>query len=118
MDDPVTSIPPEPSAVSAATAAFPKRKNRANVRKKDTEEEEADEHDDKSAVFKKAKQARGGPLSFTTKTDRAEGLSGVAYAGSHALQSSTDTKATAMLETETQTDRDARLVQSIDHRLP
>jgi len=109
-----SSICPEPSAVSAATAAFPKRKNRANMRKKDTEEGE-DQFEDQSNVVRKAKQARGDPLSFTTRTDRAEDLSGVQYQGSHTLQAGADTKATAMLETETETDRDARSVFIIMH---
>ena len=107
MEEPTTSsIAPEPSAVSAATA-FPKRKNRANMRKKEAEEEEGAEND-QSAVVRKAKQARTDPLSFNTRTEKSEDLSGVQYAGSHGLQSGTDNKATAMLETETQTDRDAR----------
>ena len=108
MDEPnICSIAPEPSAISAATMQFPKRKNRANMRKKETEEEESIDND-QSAVVRKAKQARTDPLSFNTRTDKSEDLSGVQYAGNHRLQSGTDNKATAMLETETQTDRDAR----------
>ena len=106
-DAAATSIAPAPAAVQAATATFPKRKNRANLRKKDAEEEE-EEQNDQSAVVKKAKQARGDSLMFTTKTDRAEDLSGVQYQANQAIQSGRDSLATAKLETETETDRDAR----------
>ena len=98
------STVPEPAAVQAATAAFPKRKNRANMRKKEVEEED-DEQNEQSAVVKKAKQSG---LAFTNKTEKAEDLSGVQYQANQAIQSGRDALATAKLETETETDRDAR----------
>ena len=76
------------------------------MRKK--EEDEGEDKGDQSAVIRKAKQARGDPLTFTTKTDRTEDLSGVQYDSNQAIQGGRDSLATAMIETETQTDRDAR----------
>ena len=108
MNEPLasSSVPPEAAAVLAA-AAFPKRKNRGNMRKKEADGGE-DEGQDESAVIRKAKQARGDPLTFTTKTDRTEDLSGVQYDSNQAIHGGRDSLATAMIETETQTDRDAR----------
>jgi hypothetical protein len=109
--------------MSAATASAPKRppRNRGSIRKREADEpaasgrqpdEEApgareDGEDEQSAVVRKAKQARGDVMSFSNKTEKAD-LVGVKYDGSRQIQKGSDNLATAYLETETQTDRDAR----------
>jgi hypothetical protein len=99
---------PEASAVQAVTslATFSKRKSRGNQNIRKKTEEVEDEDNEQSAVVKRAKQIRAN--TFTTKTERTEDLSGVQYDSSRAIQTGKDRLATAMLETETALDRDAR----------
>jgi hypothetical protein len=132
------SARPDPSALAAATATatFSRRKNRnANIRKRAVDDGEddnvaetvaaglqggADEEDGEgpgaSVVIRKAKQARGGDLAFSTRIERTAdeiaAVVGVMYEGSMKIGSGRDSLATGMLETETQLDRDARRVPS------
>jgi RING finger protein 113A len=63
--------------------------------------------DDDTAVVRKAKQARGEPLLFSTKRD-GPGDVAVTYASTAEALSAKDTSATRALQTETEFDRDAR----------
>jgi hypothetical protein len=91
------------------------RKNRGNIRKRDTTDSAAPaaaaaaagEEEDTTTVVRKAKQARGDPLAFSTKQDRKQDLA-VTYAGTAEALAAKDESATRHLETETQFDRDAR----------
>ena len=107
---------------AAMSATFAKRKNRsANIRKRAADktgnEEDAGEAEDDAgaSVVRKAKQSRGEPLQFSTKNERSSidhaALAGVIHEGSLAIGSGRDSHATAMLETETQVDRDARALR-------
>ncbi|GAX83907.1 hypothetical protein CEUSTIGMA_g11331.t1 [Chlamydomonas eustigma] len=111
MDAQNKNLQQDTSAVQTTTvvATFAKRKNRGNqnTRKKADADEEDD--NDQTAVVKKAKQIR--PNTFTTKTERTEDLSGVQYDSNKSIQAGRDTLATAMLETETELDRDARALR-------
>jgi hypothetical protein len=107
------------AAVQAATASFAKRNrgNRGNLRKRPADEEgqqqqqtdnvTAAEDDDPTVVQRKAKALRGEPLAFTNKTDNKESVH-VAFESSRAIQSGKDESVFKVLETETETDRDAR----------
>lgn len=103
--------PPNTSAVEAATAApaFPKKKNRGNIRKRPNEDEgqAVDAQEDDSAVVRKAKTVRGDPLAFSNKVEGADEVH-VTWESSKALQTGKDETVFKMLETETATDRDAR----------
>lgn len=121
MPDAPIELPKESAVEAATSATFVKRKNRsANIRKRAADdhanEDKADEDDnDGSSVVRKAKLTRGEPLQFSTKDfragDSAAALAGVLHEGSMAIGSGRDSHATAMLETETQTDRDARALR-------
>jgi hypothetical protein len=106
------------AAVQAATASFAKRNrgNRGNLRKRPADEEgqqqqtdnvTAAEDDDPTVVQRKAKAIRGEPLAFTNKTDNKESVH-VAFESSRTIQSGKDESVFKVLETETETDRDAR----------
>lgn len=105
------------AAVQAATASFAKRNrgNRSNLRKRPAEEEGSGqptdnvtaEDDDPTVVQRKAKAIRGEPLAFTNKTENTESVH-VAFESSRTIQSGKDESVFKVLETETQTDRDAR----------
>lgn len=111
---------PEQEAAAAPPAAgvtMKQRKNRGNIRKRDTTDSAtpaaaggaaaAGEEEDTTTVVRKAKQARGDPLAFSTKQDRKQDLA-VTYAGTAEALAAKDESATRHLETETQFDRDAR----------
>ena len=102
------------AAPAAAAPAFKQRKNRGNIRKRGGGggDEAAggaggDDDDDETAVVRKAKQAKGEPLAFTTKKDSKDAVV-VTYASDRALPVAGDGGATRILETETEFDRDAR----------
>lgn len=100
------------------------RKNRGNLRKRDAATAAAgggvaagaadtaaaaagNDDDDPTAVVRKAKQARGDPLVFSTKREGAQDLA-VTFASTAEALAARDESATRYLETETQFDRDAR----------
>lgn len=104
------------AAAPAATAAPPsqggpvkQKKNRGNLRKRDADAtaDAAAAQEDTTTVVRKAKQARGDPLAFSTKQDKKQELA-VTYAGTAEALAAKDESATRHLETETQFDRDAR----------
>lgn len=85
------------------------RKNRGNMRKRDADSTvaAAPADEDTTTVVRKAKQARGEPLAFSTKQDKKQELA-VTYAGTAEAIAAKDESAFRHLETETQCDRDAR----------
>ncbi|KAG1668960.1 hypothetical protein FOA52_001004 [Chlamydomonas sp. UWO 241] len=81
--------------------------------------------DGESAVVRRTKVARPGDMSFSTKIAGAvEDKSGVTFDSARLIHDGKDSKATAINETETETDRDARalrekvLSQAIDGVVP
>lgn len=93
--------------------AFVKRKSKANVRKRPLEETE--EPADPQAAVAAAIAASGkrskavkGVNAFSTKKNDDDKLQTFKYFSSKMLQQQGDQGATAVLETETQHDRDAR----------
>ena len=96
-----------------APVAFVKRNSKGNVRKRSLAE--AEEPADPQAALaaamaasgKRAKAIKGG-TAFSTKKNDDDKLQTFKYSSSKALQQQGDQGATAVLETETQHDRDAR----------
>jgi hypothetical protein len=101
----------ESAAAAPAGGGVPmkQRKNRGNMRKRDADSivAAATADEDTTTVVRKAKQARGEPLAFSTKQDKKQELA-VTYAGTAEAIAAKDESATRHLETETQFDRDAR----------
>lgn len=95
------------SVPTAAPVAMKQRRNRSNLRKRDTDDVGLAVDEDNTAVIRKAKQQRGDPLSFSTKKDDKQDV-GMSYASTNAAIAAKDESATRALETETQFDRDAR----------
>lgn len=97
----------------AAPVAFVKRKPRGNVRKRtlDEAEDTISPEDAVSAAVvasgKRSKAIKGGS-SFSTKKDDDDKLQTFKFASTKTLQQQGDQGATAVLETETAYDRDAR----------
>lgn len=91
-------------ASATALASFPKKKNRANIRKRvsDGVVEDAGE----GAILKKTQRVKDASLAFTTKKD--EKFETFKYESNNVVQQSTDQGATRQMETETQHDRDGR----------
>jgi hypothetical protein len=109
---------PEAAAAAGAAAAgggggvaMKQRKNRGNMRKRDADSTEAAAaaaaDEDTTTVVRKAKQARGEPLAFSTKQDKKQDLA-VTYASTAEALAAKDESATRHLESETQFDRDNR----------
>lgn len=105
-----------PAATAAAGGgggvAMKQRKNRGNMRKRDADNTEAAAaaaaaDEDTTTVVRKAKQARGEPLAFSTKQDKKQDLA-VTYASTAEALAAKDESATRHLESETQFDRDNR----------
>ena len=88
-------------------ATFSKKKNRGNLRKRPRDGDEADVPE-AAAPLAKTKPGKAGPIAFTTKRTDDEKLQTFKFEGNKALQQQTDQGATRSLQTETQTDRDAR----------
>jgi hypothetical protein len=114
------------SAPAAAPVAFVKRaRNRGNLRKK--EEAAAagggsEGEEDVTRIERKAKVARGEPLTFATKPPGQQQAPGedsvhVAYQTNRAVPTGRDDSVFKVLETETETDRDARWVCAVVHVL-
>ena len=107
------SMDPTPALDNAAPVAFVKRKSKGNVRKRtlDETEEPADPQAAVSAAFatsgKRSRAVKGG-TAFSTKKDDDDKLQTFKYSSSKTLQQQSDQGATAVLQTETQHDRDAR----------
>ena len=98
-------------AASQAPAGFARRKNRGNIRKRGAEDDAEDTSE--TGVVKKAQKAKDAPLAFTTKKE--DKFETFKFESSNLLQQSGDQGATRQLETETQHDRDARLVMVSRH---
>jgi hypothetical protein len=98
-----------PAAVVAPSVqgGFKQRKNRGNMRKRPTEDEQ-DAAEEETAVVRKQKQQRGDPLAFTTKQEGKRDDVAVTFASIAGSLAAKDTTATRELETETAYDRDAR----------
>ncbi|KAK9821001.1 hypothetical protein WJX74_000078 [Apatococcus lobatus] len=96
------------NADTPALAILKKKKNRGNIRKRPRGEEEPD---DAIAVALPAAKSKPGKPAFTTKKAEDEKLETFKFASSKTLQQLTDQGATRTLETETQTDRDARALR-------
>lgn len=101
------------AAPEAEPVAFIKRKSKGNVRKRALEETE--EPADPQAALAAAVAASGkrskavkGVNAFSTKKNDDDKLKTFKYSSSKVLQQQGDQGATAVLETETQHDRDAR----------
>lgn len=98
---------------NAAPVTFVKRKSKGNVRKRtlDETEEPADPQAAVSAAIaasgKRSRAIKGG-TAFTTKSTDDERLQTFKYSSNNTLQQQSDQGATAVLQTETQHDRDAR----------
>lgn len=98
---------------TSAPVAFVKRKARGNVRKRtlDEADEAVSPEDAVSAAIaasgKRSKAVKGGN-TFTTKKDSDDKLQTFKFASTKTLQQQGDQGATAVLETETAHDRDAR----------
>lgn len=104
------AAPGASAADPGPTAVVFKKKNRGNVRKRATADEEGSGGEgDETAVIRKAKQTKGDPLAFSTKREDKEQVT-FAFESNKALQMG-NSDATRMLETETEFDRDARCVQ-------
>ena len=109
------SMDPTPASDNAAPVAFVKRKSKGNVRKRplDETEEPADPQAAISAAVaasgKRSRAVKGG-TAFSTKKDDDDKLQTFKYSSSKTLQQQSDQGATAVLQTETQHDRDARYV--------
>lgn len=95
---------------------FVKRKAKGNVRKRtlNESEESADPQAALSAAIaastKRAKAVKGG-TAFSTKKDDEDKLQTFKFASDNRLQQQSDQGATAVLQTETQHDRDARALR-------
>ena len=101
------------TAVESEPVAFVKRKSKGNVRKRPLEETE--EPADPQAAVAAAVAASGkrfkavkGVNAFSTKKSDDDKLQTFKYSSNKMLQQQGDQGATAVLETETQHDRDAR----------
>lgn len=105
----------EPTLTSGSTdqTSFVRRKAKGNVRKRtlDETEEPADPQAAIAAALaasgRRSKAIKGG-TAISTKKDDEEKLQTFRYASSNVLQQQSDQGATAVLQTETQHDRDAR----------
>lgn len=88
------------------------RRNRGNIRKRPAADEVEDTQtlDDDTEVVRKAKAQKSAPLAFSTKQGSDKGSVKLLYESDRVLQQASDQGATRMLETETETDRDARWV--------
>ena len=91
-----------------ALAIFPKKKNRGNIRKRPRDEDEPDGAVAVAVPAARMKPGKPASAAFTTKKAEDEKLQTFKFASSKTLQQQTDQGATRTLETETQTDRDAR----------
>jgi hypothetical protein len=104
---------PTAAAGGGGGVAMKQRKNRGNMRKRDADSTEAAAaaaaaaDEDTTTVVRKAKQARGEPLAFSTKQDKKQDLA-VTYASTAEALAAKDESATRHLESETQFDRDNR----------
>ncbi|DBA91237.1 hypothetical protein WJX79_004262 [Trebouxia sp. C0005] len=107
---------PTPASDNTAAVAFVKRKSKGNVRKRtlDETEEPADPQAAISAALaasgKRSRAVKGG-TAFSTKKDDDDKLQTFKYSSSKTLQQQSDQGATAVLQTETQHDRDARALR-------
>lgn len=107
---------PNPEAAAAVPAAasapvgFAKRKSRgANIRKREADSAAVDKQggEDDTVVVRKAKQLKGDPLAFTTKTDSKQEAT-LKFESNKALQQQNVNDATRSIQTETEFDRDGR----------
>ncbi len=103
---------PSSEALAAATqVTFAKRaRNRSNLRKRGNEEggdAEGGDDDDPTRVERKAKTARGDMLTFASGQKVDDAVT-VAFEGTKAVPTGRDESVFKRLETETETDRDAR----------
>lgn len=101
------------TAAESASITFVKRKSKGNVRKRALEDtdEPADPHAALAAAIAasgKRSKAVKGVNAFSTKKNDDDKLQTFKYSSSKMLQQQGDQGATAVLETETQHDRDAR----------
>ncbi|KAL3142938.1 hypothetical protein ABBQ38_003223 [Trebouxia sp. C0009 RCD-2024] len=104
------------AAAESAPVAFVKRKSKGNVRKRALEDtdEPADPHAALAAAIAasgKRSKAVKGVNAFSTKKNADDKLQTFKYTSSKMLQQQGDQGATAVLETETQHDRDARALR-------
>ena len=106
------TVVPAMAEIEKSESEFAKpRRNRGNIRKRPTDEEEegvARDSDAEETVLPKAKLQKATPLSFTTKQGSDKGAVKLLYESERGVQQATDQGATRTLETETETDRDAR----------
>ena len=99
--------------VGSQPVAFVKRKSKGNVRKRPLEETEEPANPQAAvaaaiAASGKRSKAVKGVNAFSTKKNDDDKLQTFKYSSSKMLQQQGDQGATAVLETETQHDRDAR----------
>ncbi len=87
-------------------ATFSKKKNRGHIRKRTVDTDEPGDTTDVAVT--KSKFSKAGAAAFTTKKAEDEKLQTFKFESAKTLQQQTDQGATRSLETETQTDRDAR----------
>lgn len=83
------------------------RKNRGNVRKRESIEEDP-EADGETEIGRQAKAQKKNPMAFTTKREGGGEKVKLLYESSRQIQQADDQGATRELETETAKDRDAR----------
>lgn len=96
------------SADTPVLTVFPKKKNRGNLRKRPRDDDEADDTVSAAVSTAKLKPTKAATATFTTKKAEDEKLQTFKFTSNKLLQQQTDQGATRSLETETQTDRDAR----------
>lgn len=98
--------------VEKGSAEFAKpRRNRGNIRKRPADEEAegaSQEPEAEQISLRRAKLQKAAPLSFTTKQESDKGAVKLLYESERGVQQASDQGATRTLETETETDRDAR----------
>lgn len=111
------ATPPETGAAPAAATpqtvmTFAKKQRRGNMRKRTADQTEPAQlatAPEEPSVLRKQKAARAdNPMAFSTKKPAEEKLEPFTFESSRTLQQSSDNRATATLETETEFDRDAR----------
>ena len=117
-DDGTAAAPAADSAPAAAppAVAFAKKARRGNIRKRPAEadaEAEATGVSEGSAVVRKQKTRADNPLAFTTKRPEEDKPEVFTFQSSRTLQQTTDQRATATLDIETDFAHDARCAHRI-----
>lgn len=106
------SEPPVENSAAPSSTFAAGRKNRGNIRRRPRDDDEEDSEAGPVGApqaAKKVKVGKDASMVFSTKR-QGEKMETFKFSSSRALQQQTDQGATNTLETETQFDRDARLV--------